>query len=196
MDSQVFWDSTLFTWVILPILIFLCRIVDVSIGTIRIIYVARGMKLFAAVFGFFEILIWLIAITQIMQNLTNFVIYLTYAAGFSTGNYLGIFIENKLAVGFVAVRVITPKGAEELIKHLNDKEYSVTSIEAKGLTGKVIIVYAIIKRKDFEEVISIVKKLNPNAFFTIEDVKSVSDNFASFRPSLLRSNQANIKKLK
>ena len=196
MDFQVFWDSNLFTWVILPILIFLCRIVDVSIGTIRIIYVARGMKLFAAVFGFFEILIWLIAITQIMQNLTNFVIYLTYAAGFSTGNYLGIFIENKLALGYLAVRIITQKGATELVEHLNEKDYSVTSIAARGLSGRVRLVYAIIKRKDLEEVISIVKEFNPNAFYAVEDVTSVSVNFPSFRPSLLRSHQANIKKLK
>src|SRR4030042_6955791 len=114
MDFQTIIHSEYFAWIILPILIFLGRIIDVSIGTVRIIYVARGMKLLASIFGFFEVLIWLVAITQIMQHLSNIVIYLTYAAGFATGNYLGIMIENKLAVGYIAVRIITQKNSNKI----------------------------------------------------------------------------------
>jgi uncharacterized protein YebE (UPF0316 family) len=174
LDFHTFINSDVFKWVILPLLIFLGRIVDVSIGTIRIIYVARGLKLLASIFGFFEVLIWLVAITQIMQQLSNFVIYLAYAAGFATGNYLGIFIESKLAMGYVAVRAIAQKEATGIVNHLREKDFSVTSIEASGISGKVRVVIAIIRRKDLDEVISIIKEDNPNAFYSVEDVKSVS----------------------
>ena len=93
-----FFNSQVFAFVVVPILIFAARALDVSIGSVRVIFLARGRRV-AAILGFFEVLIWLVVITQIMQNLSNPVTYIAYAAGFATGTYVGILLEGKLALG-------------------------------------------------------------------------------------------------
>ena len=102
---QQFTDYPVFNWVILPALIFVSRIFDVSFGTLRIIFVSRGKRSIAPFLGFFEVLIWLLAISQIMQNLNNFACYIAYAGGFAMGNYIGMRIEEKLAMGTMIIRV-------------------------------------------------------------------------------------------
>ena len=100
-----FFDSDFFSYAVLPILIFLARICDVSIGTMRIIFVSKGKKNIAPVLGFFEVLIWITAISKIMQNLDNYVNYIAYAGGFATGNFIGMLIEERLAMGILMIRV-------------------------------------------------------------------------------------------
>ena len=95
-----FWHSEAFTFVLLPVLIFLARVLDVSFGTIRIIFISRGQKLLAPLIGFFEILIWLVAIGKVMQNLGNVYCHIAYAGGFAAGNFTGMWIEEKLAMGY------------------------------------------------------------------------------------------------
>lgn len=102
-------NSGTFSLIILPILIFLARIVDVTFGTIRIIFVSRGLKWLAPIFGFFEIMIWLFAIGQVFSNMTNITYYVAYAGGFACGNFVGIWIEEKMAIGTMVVRIITKK---------------------------------------------------------------------------------------
>lgn len=101
-----FVDSQLFTWIVLPLLIFIARVVDVSIGTLRIVFIARGERLVAPILGFLEILIWLLAIGQIFKHLNNIGCYLAYAGGFAMGNYIGMVIEHKLAIGVQVIRII------------------------------------------------------------------------------------------
>ena len=141
-------------------------------------------------------LIWLIAITQIMQNLSNFMMYITFAGGFSAGNIVGIFIESKLAIGYAALRIITQKDAADLVNHLRAKDYGVTVVGARGVSGRVRIVFTIVKRKDLNAVIKIVKQYNPKAFFSLEDIRSV--NSGTFSPPKNRyfSWQSQIKKMK
>ena len=177
-------------WLILPGLIFLARIIDVSIGTMRIIYVTRGMKLLAAVCGFFEVLVWLVAITQIMKNLSNFVMYVTYAGGFAVGNYIGILIEERLAMGFVAVRIITSKDATELVDFLKEKDFGVTSVAAQGIDDKVQLVFTIVKRKELAEVLEVIQRFNPKAYYSVEDVRKVSNEEA---PISLRRDFASLR---
>ncbi|MEW6447559.1 MAG: DUF2179 domain-containing protein [Bacillota bacterium] len=167
-----FFRSDIFTWIVLPLLIFTARILDVSIGTLRIIYVSRGYKYLAPFLGFFEVLIWLLAITQIIQNLTNFAYYIAYAGGFAMGNFVGIFLEEKLAMGTLAVRIFTIRGARDLVERLKHAGYGVTIINAEGTTGDVKIVFTIIKRKDLQNVIKLIKEYNPKAFYSIEEVRS------------------------
>jgi uncharacterized protein YebE (UPF0316 family) len=169
------WISTSgYTYLILPLLIILARIVDVSIGTIRIIMVARGNKTIAPVLAFFEVLVWILAVTRIFQNLNNWVCYFAYAFGYATGSYIGIKIEEKLAIGVQLIRVITRKDASELINILRLKGFGVTTIEAEGGQGKVGILYSIVNRKNISEIVRIIKEYNPNAFYTIEDIRFVS----------------------
>jgi len=112
-----FFHSEAFTFILLPVLIFLARILDVSFGTIRIIFVSRGRKFLAPLIGFFEILIWLVAIGKVMQNLTNVYCYIAYAGGFAAGNFTGMWIEEKLAMGTLVIQVITKKDASALIEN-------------------------------------------------------------------------------
>ncbi|OGP89645.1 MAG: hypothetical protein A2031_09325 [Deltaproteobacteria bacterium RBG_19FT_COMBO_43_11] len=175
MDLSVFYDSEVFKLIIIPLLIFLARICDVTLDTARIIYVSRGMKFLAPIIGFFEVLIWLVSITQIMHNLTNFVYYIAYAGGFAMGNYIGIYIEERMAIGTVVIRIITQKNASELVEFLKCDGYGVTHIDAQGSLGPVKVVYTIIKRRDANRVIDIIRKFNPMAFFTIGDIRSVRE---------------------
>ena len=168
-------DPTLVEWVIIPVLIFMARIIDVSLGTLRIVFISKGNKLIAPILGFMEVLIWLIAITQVMQNLNNAVSYLAWAGGFATGNFLGLRIEQKLALGQVVVRIITVEHASKLIERLTGRGYRLTCVDARGTRGKVNLLFMIVKRKKLEEVISIIRDYNPNAFYSVEDVRSVSE---------------------
>lgn len=141
-----FWHSEAFTFVLLPVLIFLARILDVGLGTIRIIFISRGRKFLAPLIGFFEILIWLVAIGKVMQNLTNVYCYIAYAGGFAAGNFTGMWIEEKLAMGTLIIQIITKKDASALIDNLKSSGYGVTVVPAEGSTGQVHIVYSLIKR--------------------------------------------------
>jgi len=169
-----FFQSDLFTFGVLPFLIFLSRITDVTIGTIRIVMVAKGQRNIAPFLGFFEVLIWLIAISQIIKHLDNWVCYVAYGAGFATGNYIGMIIEEKLAVGIIQLQIITRIGAKQLIDKLTAEGYGVTHQEAHGSVDEVSIIYSIIKRNDLAKVDAIIRTFNPHAFYSIADVKFVN----------------------
>ncbi|MDI6400922.1 DUF2179 domain-containing protein [Balneolaceae bacterium ANBcel3] len=168
-------------WVILPILIFFARVIDVTLGTLRIIFVARSMKVLAPLVGFFESLIWLLAVGQIVQSLTNVGLYIAFAAGFSFGNYIGIYLEEKIAMGLLCVRTITNEDATELIEYLKEHDFGVTSVSASGISGQVRLILSIIKRKDLEMMIRIIKEKAPRAFVSVEDVRSVNEGYFSPR---------------
>jgi uncharacterized protein YebE (UPF0316 family) len=174
MESS-FFDSNLFSYAILPLLIFLARICDVSLGTLRIIFVAKGKKNIAPFLGFFEVLIWIIAISKIMQNLDYYINYVAYAAGFATGNLVGMLIEEKLALGIQMIRVFTSDGGMDLVRSLNSNGFGATSVEAQGAKQKVFLVYSIVHRNELEKVLEIINCFNPRAFYTIEDVKAVNE---------------------
>mgnify|MGYP005750038685 CR=1 FL=1 len=167
-------DPTIVEWVIIPLLIFFARICDVTLGTLRIVFISKGEKVIAPILGFLEVLIWLVAITQVMENLNNVVSYLAWAGGFATGNFLGLRVEQKLALGQMVVRVITVEPADKLIERLKGHGYRLTCIDARGTRGKVNLLFLIVKRKKLDKVIDIIRDYNPLAFYSIEDVRSVS----------------------
>lgn len=175
-----FYNSDLFKWVILPILIFLARLTDVSLGTMRIIFVSRGVKYLAPVIGFVEINIWLLAIGQIMENLSNnnpnsIVCTLAYAGGFATGSFVGILIEEKVSIGLVLLRLISRHDTKELIEYLKSENYGVTIHDAEGVKGPVKIIFAVIRRKDLHSVLDRINQIHPHAFYSVEDVRSVGE---------------------
>lgn len=173
MDSSLF-QSEIYMYLILPLLIFIARILDVSIGTIRIILVSKGLKNLAPILGFFEIFIWILAISRIMQNLDNLLCYITYAGGFAMGNYIGMRIEEKMALGILLIRIITQKDANNLINSLQQEGYGTTILDATGANEKVHIIYTIIKRVELKKVVDLINKFNPKAFYSIEDLRFVS----------------------
>lgn len=171
----MFTETHLFNWVILPLLIYFARVIDVSLGTMRIISLSRDLRKIAPLLGFLEILIWLVAIRQIFNNLNNPLCYIAYAGGFATGIYTGMGIERRLAIGLRVVRIITRYDASKLIAVLREKGFGLTTIDAEGSAGAVKIIFSIVKRRDIQEVTSLVKHYNPNAFFTIEDIRSAQE---------------------
>ena len=176
MADAAFFDSQLFSLVILPLLIFLARITDVTIGTMRIIFVSRGFRFIAACAGFFEILIWLFAIGQIMNNLDSWINYVAYAGGFAVGTYIGVTIERWVALGYLVVRIITQRDGTILEGNLRNADFLVTSVNAEGGRGPVKILYTIVKRKMLPQVVKLINSTNPLAYYTIEDLRSVSSS--------------------
>lgn len=175
MDLVSFYNSDVFKWVILPILIFLARMTDVSLGTLRIIFVSHGLKYIAPLVGFVEINIWLLAIAQIMQNLNNLITSLAYAGGFATGAFVGMLIEEKLSIGMVMVRIICKHDTTELVKSLHDANYGVTTHDAEGINGPVKIIFAVIRREDLRSVLNRIHTIHPHAFYSVEDIRSVGE---------------------
>ena len=166
--------SPLFTWVIVPILIILSRIADQSIGTIRLIFVSKGYKYLAPLLGFFEVIIWLIAVGQIIQQLDNVLYYIAYGLGFAAGNYIGIIIEERLSLGTVVVRIIPSKDTSKLVEFLVKENFGLTMMDAMGSRGSVKVILTVIPRKNLKSLVEIINRFNPNAFYSIEEVKSVS----------------------
>ncbi len=153
-----------------------------SIGTLRIVFVSRGNRVIAPLLGFFEVLIWIAALGKIMDNLSNPVTYLAYAAGFAMGNYIGILIEEKIAAGNCVIRIITRTDAHRLTAALRLGGYTVTYIDADGNRGRVAVLFSIIKRADISPFVDIINQYNPKAFYTIEDVRFVNAEFTPQRP--------------
>ena len=177
--------SDLYTWFVIPFLIFIARVLDVSLGTVRVIFISRGLKYLAPVVGFFEIMIWLLAIGQIMTNLSSPACYIAYAAGFAMGNFIGICIAEKLSLGVVLIRVITKKDATELIEFLKSDSYGLTSIDGQGSDGPVKIVFTIVPRREVPRIINLIKQFNPQAFYSIEEVGFVEKGIIPTKRPLL-----------
>jgi uncharacterized protein YebE (UPF0316 family) len=177
MITPEFLDGELYNWVVLPMLIALARVMDVTVGTIRLIFVSRGYKYLAPILGFVEVIIWLLAIGQIMQQLDNFMSYIGYGAGFALGNYIGIILVEKMSIGTVVIRIIPKKDTADLIAHLREANYGVTAVDAIGKSGPVQMLFSIVKKKDLADALSIINQHNPHAFYTIEEVQRVNEGY-------------------
>lgn len=170
-----FFNSALFSYGIMPLLIFCARICDVSIGTMRIIFVSKGKRNIAPFLGFFEVLIWIIVVSRVMQNLDNYINYIAYAAGFATGNFVGMLIEERLAVGVQLIRAITTSRGPVLVQLLNKGGFGATIVEGQGARDKVSLVYTIVPRNELGTAIGIINDFNPKTFYTIEDVRAINE---------------------
>jgi uncharacterized protein YebE (UPF0316 family) len=162
----------LFVWIGLPLLIFIARVCDVTLGTMRIIFTSRGMRNVAPVLGFVETFIWIVAVSSIVKHAQNVAAFLGYASGFATGTYVGMMIENRLAMGTLTIRAIIRRNPKELIETLHKAGFGVTAVDGHGSTGDVKIIYTTVKRADLSAVIDIFHHALPGAFLSIEEVRS------------------------
>lgn len=174
MDLRLSPDAAL---VFIPLLIFCARMMDVSLSTIRIILVSRGLRRVAPFIGFFEALIWLFAISQVMQHLDRWINYVAYAGGFAAGTWMGIFLEGRIALGLLAVRIITPDDATDLIQRMRDEHFGVTDFAARGIKGNVRLIFTIIQRRDYARLSRLIAETHPKAFISTSDVRSVREGF-------------------
>jgi len=174
MGLETFLQSGWFQWVVLPLLIFVARISDVTLMTLRIVFSAQGRRSIAPIVGFFEVLIWILAISQIMRNLTNPLTYIAYAAGFAAGNYMGLFIEQKLAMGMVAVRVFLKQDCDRLMNLLKENGFGVTKLSAMGTQGSIDVLYTLIPRRNLKQVVDLIHQIDPKIFYAVEEIRTAS----------------------
>lgn len=157
---------------LLPIVIFFGRICDVTLGTLRIIFVSKGERTKAPIVGFFEVFIWVVIISQIFSHASSIIAYLAYAGGYAAGNYVGILVENKIAFGFQLFRVYTKKNGTELTKLLNNSGFGSTLIRGEGAVSEVDIIETVVSRKACAKVTGIIDNFDKNAFYLVEDIRS------------------------
>ena len=167
-----------FSFVLLPVMIFFARILDVSINTVRIIYVLGGRKFTSTLLGFFESFIWLMAIRQIFEHLDNWICYVAYPAGFAAGIFVGMIIEEKIAYGKVIVRIITRKDVNSLLQYLNRQYFRYTYVKAEGPDGHENLVFTVLQREKLEELLATLKDILPTAFYTVEKVNRAAESGA------------------
>jgi uncharacterized protein YebE (UPF0316 family) len=163
----------------IPLLVFFARVVDVTLGTIRIVLVARGHKTLAPLIGFFEILAWLVALGQVVQHLNRPLNFVAYAGGFATGTWIGLQRIDKTVAGYLSVRVITPADATELVTKLRSQQFGVTTVAARGVTDRVRLLFSVIRRQDLDRLLKTVRTDYPKAFISVSDVRLASEGYFS-----------------
>ncbi len=190
MDVVSLLSSEFFGLLVIPAFIFLSRILDVSMGTIRIIFISRGMKLLSASIGFFEMLVWLFAISRIMLEMTNPLNYIAYAGGFAVGTFVGMLIEEILAMGYLSVIITTSKDTAEMVGKLDLAGYKLTVIDTQGGTKDRKMIFAILKRDKLRNIINIIKEVDPSVFYAVENIRDMHEihlppDFSARKRSLL-----------
>ena len=156
----------------IPAMIFFARLLDVSIGTVRIIIVMRGMKLLAAVMGFFEVTIWVLAVSAVISTINESMLSLiAYGLGFATGTLVGMVVEEKLALGSQMVRIVNTDRQKPLTKIIRDMGFMATRVEGMGSRGPVELVFVVVSRRRAHELVAAVSAESPDAYITIEDIR-------------------------
>ncbi len=157
--------------------IFCARCTDVSMATIRTIMVVRGRKLVAACIGFVEIIVYIFAINKVLSGMDNIGNVLAYALGFATGNFVGITIEEKMAMGTLIAQIITKRDIEGFSNYLREKNFGVTVTEGKGKEGTIHILNVVLNRKDLPNFETAIDKYDKEAFITISDARNIKGGY-------------------
>jgi len=158
-------------------LIFLLRVSDMTLDTLRVLVVMRGKKGYAWILGFFQAAIFVLAITSVLSNLDNPLNIIGYAAGFGTGNVVGMLIEERLAIGHILLSIVSPRRGSAIAELLREEGYAVTEISGRGKDGMVTLLNCSVLRKNVDRVRKLVNQVDPDAFITAEDVRPVRRGF-------------------
>jgi len=165
---------TLPVW-ITALAIFFLRICDVSFGTLRTIAVVNGRSRLAVFLGFFEVLIWITAVSQVIASVkSNPVLLIAYAAGFASGNAVGIRLEKRIAMGSCVIRMISPHKGEEIAEKLRGIGFTVTTFDGMGRDGPRTLIFAMCPRKAAKMVVKTAKSIEPQLFYSVEPASEIS----------------------
>ena len=157
----------------LPLLIFFARICDVTLGTMRIIFISKGKKTLAPIVAFFEVFIWIIVISELLSQANNFFSYVCYAGGYAAGSYVGMYVEERLAIGIQLLQIYTRERADELQRMLNQANFGATIIQGEGVNGPVGIVQTVVNRKNLPKAEAIINQFDPDVFYVLSDTRTV-----------------------
>lgn len=176
-----FGDPILVSWVILPIVILFARIIETSLKTLRLVYVAKGLKYLASIIGMGEVAVWLLSTGLVLTNLTNFLGILAYIVGYAIGTVVGMDVEDRLKFGHVIVRIITRSDTEAMMRELRDKGFGITRLEGQGSYGSsVAVLLVLVPRHGLDDLVNTLNNNYPEAIFSIEDIRSLKENASIF----------------
>ncbi|MGQ9556965.1 MAG: DUF2179 domain-containing protein [Desulfurispora sp.] len=155
--------------------IFTARVADMSLDVIRVLMLMRGKKVYAAIIGFVEVSIFILALNQVLSGgLHDIGKIIAYAGGFATGNYVGVLLENKLAIGYATIQVFPQKHCvQQIIAALREQGFGVTSVRGEGRDGERIILFVTLKRKDMPEAVKLLEKIEPCIFYSVVDTRQI-----------------------
>jgi uncharacterized protein YebE (UPF0316 family) len=157
--------------------IFVLRTIDVSLATVRMLMVFRGQKLWAWVLGFIQAVVFVVAISAILTNISNWVNIVGFAGGFATGNVVGMLIEDRMAMGYTHFRIISSRQGPAIADRIREAGYAVTEISGRGKDGTVTLLNCSVQRKRSHKIEEFVQEIDPEAFVTAEDVRPVRRGF-------------------
>jgi uncharacterized protein YebE (UPF0316 family) len=160
--------------------IFLLRVCDMTLDTLRVLFIVRGDRPVVWFLGFFQSAIWVLAITSVLGHLSNPLAWIGYAAGFATGNVVGMMIEDKLAIGYRHLRVISSQHGSEVAEAIRQAGYGVTEVAGQGRDGAVAVINASVRRRDLNRLERVIRQADPEAFIAAEEVRPVHRGY--FRP--------------
>jgi uncharacterized protein YebE (UPF0316 family) len=158
-------------------LIFSLRVLDMTLDTLRVLFVMRGRKKIAWVLGFFQSAIFVLAIGRVLTQLDNPLNIIGYAAGFATGNVVGMLIEERIAIGHISLSIISPRRGSAIVAHLRQNGYAVTELSGRGKDGMVSMLNCSVLRKQVDSVYQLISEIDPEAFVTAEDVRPVKHGY-------------------
>lgn len=161
---------------LLGIAVFLTRVIDVTVGTIRTIATVQGRTQTAFMLGFLEVGLWIYVVSAVITKIAEEpLLGLFYAFGFSTGNVVGILVERKLAFGYAVLRIISMKTGREMAAAIRKEGFPVTTFTGEGKNGPVLELYMVVRRRKLQKILDIVKQLEPEAFYMTEPAGMVRD---------------------
>ena len=162
---------------LMALLIFCLRVTDMSLDTLRVIFVIRGRKKEAWFLGFMNSMIFVLAISTVLAHMDNPLTVLGYASGFATGNVVGMWLEGKMAIGHTRLTIMTSTLGQHIAGSLRENGFAVTEIPALGRDGVVNVLNCSVLRKQMGKAERIIREADPFAFITSEDVKPIHRGF-------------------
>jgi uncharacterized protein YebE (UPF0316 family) len=162
---------------LIPVIIFLLRVCDMSLDTLRVLFVVRGQRALAWFLGFFQSLVWVVAITTVLSHLDNLWNVVGYAGGFATGNVIGMVIEERLAIGYGHMRIISSGRGPAIAQAIRQSGYAATELSGRGKDGTVAVINCSVRRRDVRRVQAQVKEIDPSAFITVQEVRPLHRGF-------------------
>jgi uncharacterized protein YebE (UPF0316 family) len=170
-------DFTLIPPLLLTAGIFLLRVTDMSLDTLRVLFVIRGRRPLAWILGFMQSALWVIAITSVLNNLDNLWNIVAYAGGFATGNVVGMIIEERLAIGHAHLRIISSRRGNAIVEALREAGYAATEVAGRGKDGTVAVISCSIRRRDISRVQKEIYKIDGDVFVTLEEIRPLHRGF-------------------
>ena len=163
--------------VLAGVFVFLMRLGDMSLDTLRLLFMMRGRKLLAALIGAIQATVFILAVSAVLSGPLNFWTVLGYALGFSSGVVVGMFAEERLAIGYAMLRVYSTLCGQQIAAALRAAGYAATEIMARGKEGKITVVNCVIARRDVSSVRAIIDGVDAAAFVTIDEARPLQHGY-------------------